>query len=654
MKFKTIFSLIILISCLNVNKNETNFENTFSNLYSSLEKEINNFNILNELTGDYMKELQNEKNYFQFVESINNNYYYPFPNQKISLDLKHKFSSNLINNYNCVSNFLLISEQRSSLLCINNLYNSLSLYNISSEKEINNTLLFNESISLNINYSNDIYVSFSAFDEEETKILIFNREKIFSIHLKLNYSLDNFKISYINNFTIANYSDSNLLYISTTLYHGNRYILYGYENGECKVYLLKDKYNDSYISPRTIFNLNQKIYKIYQIQGYLFIISENRKKIRILSLLGSNSILVNCYSFNEIIDILFDYKNNLLYILDNKGTLIIKELSLSVSKAYTNTCNSIYSLQIPDYIIHNNNDSYKTLKLIMPKNSNFIYILCKNYLGYINNKFELENYIIYNDNEHKYDDNILFSKGNMNYLITSYQSELIIYEINQIKSEKVKIDKTNLEKEKIVYNIIDDNSGIVECNGNLICKLLFNTFTNNKYTINTLYITCMIIIISTVYYFRTNSQKSKNYKTFKEDETNKEEKGQFSKMFEKMKNINNFEMFSDYKKRQRNNMNNNRQEEEYKDYYGDEDDNNDNNEKDNDIEENDDEFLSKAYHNYVNNMMKNKMEKNDNDNENDYEDVEDEYEEDDNYMENNQGNNRHHFEERKGHSSDDN
>ena len=337
--------------------------------------------------------------------------------------------------------------------------------------------------------------------------------------------------------------------------------------------------------------------------------------------------------------------------MDNKGTLIIKELSLSVSKAYTNTCNSIYSLQIPDYIIQNYNDSDKTLKLIIPKNSNFIYISGKNYLGYINNKFELENYIIYNDNEHKYDDNILFSKGNMNYLITSYQKELIIYEINPIKNEKVKIDKSKVEKEKIIYNIIDDNSGIVECNGNLICKILFNTFTNNKYTINTLYITCMIIIISTVYYFRKNSQKNKNYKSFKEDEINKEEKGQFSKMFEKMKNINNFEMFSDYKKRQRNNMNNNRQEEEYKDYYGDEDDNN---EKDNDNEENEDEFLSKAYHNYVNNMMKNKMEKNDNDNENGYEDVEDEYEEDDNFMENNQGNNRHNFEERKGHSSDDN
>ena len=650
MKFKTIFSLIILISCLNVNKNETNFDSIFSNLYSILDKEINNFISLDELTREYMTELQNQKNYIRFIQTINSNYYYPFPNQKISLNLKRKSSSNLINNTNCIYNFLLISDQRSSILCLNDLYNSLSLYNLTSEKELNSTLLFQIPLSINLNYSNDIYVSFSAFDEEETKIIIFNRENIFSIHLKLNYSLDNFKISYINNFTIANYSNDNLLYISTTLYHGNRYILYGYENGEFNVYLLKDKFNDSYISLRTMFNLNQRIYKIYQIQGYLFIIYENRKKIRILSLLGSNSILINCYSFNEIIDILFDYKNNLLYILDNKGTLIIKELSLSVSKAYTNTCNSIYTLQIPDYVIQNDNDSNGILKLIMAKNTNFIYILGKNYLGYINNKFELENYIIFNNNEHIYDNNVIFSKGNTNYLITKYQKEIIVYEINQIKNEKIKIDKTNYEKEKPIYNIIDDNSGIVECNGNMICKLLFNSFTNNKYTINTLYITCIVIIISTVYYFRKNSQKNKNYKSFKEDDLDKEEKGsKFSKMFEKMKNINNFEMFSDYKKRQRNNnINNNRQEEEYKDYYGDEDDNN--NEKEN--EENEDEFLSKAYHNYLNNMMKKKMEKDENDNDN--EEIEDEYEEEDNYIEKNEENNTHQYEERKGHSSDDN
>ena len=273
------------------------------------------------------------------------------------------------------------------MLCINDQYNHLTLFDLSSKNESNNiTKPFQLEIPIKLNYSNSISVSFSAFDEEETKIFVFNNEKIYSIHIKLNYTLDNFKILYINNFTISNSINENLIYISTTLYHGNRYILYGYKNGECQVHLLRDKFNDSFITIRTALDMKQPIYKIYQIQGYLFVINENRKKIRILSLLGSNSILVNCYSFNEIIDIVFDYKNNLLYILDNKGVLIIKELSLSVSKAYTNTCNSIYSLQIPDYIIQNNNDSYKTLKLIMPKNSNFIYILCKNYLGYINNK----------------------------------------------------------------------------------------------------------------------------------------------------------------------------------------------------------------------------------------------------------------------------
>ena len=332
--------------------------------------------------------------------------------------------------------------------------------------------------------------------------------------------------------------------------------------------------------------------------------------------------------------------------MDNEGTLIIKELSLSVSKVYTNTCNSIYTLQIPDYVIQNSNDSNATLKLIMAKNTNFIYILGKNYLGYINDKFELENYIIYNQNNELNND-IIFSKGNINYLITNYENEIIVYKISQIKKEQKTPEKSKAKKEKTLYNIIDDNSGVVDCNGNLICKLLFNSFTNNKYVINTLYLTCLIIIISTVYYFKQNPSGKKNYKTFKEDDLDNNEKGnKFSKMFEKMKNIKNFEMFSEYKKRQRNNNINNAQEEyKDKDYYGDEDDNdaNDGNEK-----EEDEEFLEKAYRNYVKGMMKKKMGED--------EEMEEEYEEEeemDNYMENNQGNNGNKFEERKGHSSDE-
>jgi len=279
----------------------------------------------------------------------------------------------------------------------------------------------------------------------------------------------------------------------------------------------------------------------------------------------------------------------------------------------------------------------------MSKNSNSIYILGKNYLGFVNDKYELENYIILNQNKEQIsDNNILYSKGNTNFLISKYNNEIIIYKINQIKKENSIKAKSNKGKEKSIYNIIDDNSGVVQCNGNLICKLLFNSFTNNKYTINTLYITCLIIIISTVYYFRKSTKKNKNFKSFKEDDLNNEEKGyKFSNMFEKMKNLKNFEMFSEYKKKQRNN----RQEEDYKDYYGDEDDNDiDANEKDK--EENEEEFLSKAYQNYVNNMMKKKM----GDNE---EDEEYEGEEIDDFKENNDDYDRNQFEERKGHDSDE-
>ena len=646
MKFKKIFSLIILISCLNVKNNEDNTEIMFESVYSHLEKEINNFGVLNKFTLQYMNELNNQNDYVKFIENMNKNYYYPLQKVKTSLNLEHISLFNLINNSNCISSYLLIGEQRISLLCINNLYNYLSLYNLSSKEGINETKIFQIPIELNLNYSGSIKISFSSFDEEETKILIFNNEKIYSIHIKLNYSLDSFKISYINNFTVANFSNNNLIYTSTALYHGNRYVLYGYKYGECKIFLLKENNNENYLSIRTIFNLNDNIYKIYQIQGYLFIIYENRKKIRILSLLGSNSILLNCYSFNEIIDIAFDYKNNFLYILDNKGTIIIKELSLSVSKAYTNTCNNIYSLQIPNYIVDSHKNSKEILKLIMTKNTNLIYILGYNYLGYINDKYELENYILYHQNKEHINDNnnIIFSKGNINYLITNYQDEAIIYKIKPIKKEKKSEDKKKDKKEKTIYKIISDNSRIVECNGNLICKLLFNSFTNNKYVVNTLYLTCLVIIISTVYYFKNNSFKNTKYKSFKEDDLdNKDKEPKFSKMFEKMKNIKNFEMFSDYKKRQR--ENNNKKEEDYKDYYGDEDDNDINEEE---KEENEEKFLEKAYRDYVNKMMKKKIGDNEeNEEEDDYEDDEIE----DNFNDNE--NDRNQFEERKGHSDND-
>ena len=326
--------LIILILYLNINNSETDINNIIEYLHQNLKDEINNFNILNKTTELYMNELKAQNHYIKFIQNLNeNNYYSLQKDNKDSINLESIIFSKSIHKSNCVASYLLIGEkQQLFFLCINELYNLIALYNLSSINEDN---AFKIPLNLNLNFSNYIKVSFSPFDEGESKFYIFNGNSIYSIHIKLNYTLDSFKIAYINNFTIHNNATeisesekiNNLIYLSTTLYHGNRYIIYGYQSGEIKVYLLLDRNKNYYISTRTIFNMN-KIHKIYHIQGFLFIITDNRKKIKILSLLGSNSILINCYNFNDIVDLVYDYKNNLLYVLDIKGNIFIKELSL--------------------------------------------------------------------------------------------------------------------------------------------------------------------------------------------------------------------------------------------------------------------------------------------------------------------------------------
>ena len=70
--------------------------------------------------------------------------------------------------------------------------------------------------------------------------------------------------------------------------------------------------SSDYISIRAVFNSHKNINKIYQIKGYLFIVTDNRKKINVLNLLGSNNVLVNCYNYNDIIDLVFQYEKNLI------------------------------------------------------------------------------------------------------------------------------------------------------------------------------------------------------------------------------------------------------------------------------------------------------------------------------------------------------
>ena len=669
MIFVLISLLIILISCFELNKNNDNFNNILKYLNANLENENNNFNQIYSTSETYLNKIRSQENYLKFIKDINNNFYYPLNKKKSSLFFNLLPLNNLINNNNCYSYHLIVGNNINIyLLCINNNYNLISLYNLTTDEQYSKNVI-KIPILLDLDFSFPIHISFSAFDEEQTKIYIFNNQIVYSILLKFNYLLDNITISNIKNFTIPNFPEGNdinenLLYLSTTLYHANRYIIYGYATGEIKVYLIKDKSKDDYISIRTSFNLHKTINKIYQTQGYLFVVTDNKKKINVLSLLGSNSLLVNCYNFNEIIYLAFDHKKNWLYVLDIKGNIVIKELVLSISKAYTNTCNNIYYLQLPKDIVQRHTKLNKKMNLVMTKDLNTIYIIGFNYLSFINSKFILKNYLLYNQNNKinylEHSDNI-FIKDSMTFLLANYNKKILIYEIRVINNEDLKKDnkeknnKTN-NKETTIYNTIDDNTGIVECNGNYICKLLFNSVTNNKYTINTLYVTCIIIIFSTVYHCNKNRNEKRKFKTFKEDNfNNKTNNNKLSEMLKKIKNMEKFENFADYKKRQRENdknknLNSNKfydddNDELYKDYDGDDDDDNIN---ENEKEQNSEEFLEKAYHNYVSDMLKKEKKKKFN---NDF-NISDEDENNINSYENNTGNrNTNRFEERKDQSS---
>ena len=677
--------LVILISCFATNINDNDFNNILNNLNDYLQTENDNYNKIFTSAEKYLKKIRNHEEYLKFIKDINNNFYYPLNRKKSSLFFNLLPSHNLINNENCYSYHLIVGNNKNMyLLCINNIYNLLSLYNLTSDDQYTIKII-KKPLSLKLDFSFSIHTSFSAFDEEQTRIYIFNNQLVYSILLKLNIYLNNITILNIKNFTIPksdigslhitksnkNLSNrnENLIYLSTTLYHANRYIIYGYSTGEIKIYLIKDKYKDNYLSVRTTFNLHKTINKIYQIQGYLFVVTDNKKKINVLSLLGSNSILVNCYNFNEIVDLVFEYKKNLLYILDNKGNIIIKELVLSVSKAYSNTCNNIYYLQIPKYIVQRHNQLNKKMNLVMTKDLNTIYVIGFNYISYINSKFDLENYLLYNQNNrinYLEDNDSIFLKGSLTFLLANYNKKLLIYEIKYLNNENIKKEnkeknnKTNKETAAL-YNTIDDNSGIVECNGNVICKLLFNSVTNNRYTINTLYITCIIIIITTIYQCNKNKNEKIKKKTFEEDNYDKKNE-KIAEMFKQIKKMEKFENFSEYKKRQKeqkgNNININEnkfledENDEYKDYYGDDD------EDENDKEQNSEEFLEKAYHNYVSDMIKKEKKKNFNDDFDISEDEnENEKEENDNNINNYENNgasgNRYlnKFEERKDQSS---
>ena len=255
-------------------------------------------------------------------------------------------------------------------------------------------------------------VSFSGFEEDNSVIFLSNNE-VFIIVLQINFSEGNIYIPIIQKFPIEllNQTNSKMIFYDIVNYHLNRYLVLGYNTGEILVYLCKT----NSILLKTHITFPSKIDKLFLQQGLLLIVS-NSNKLTVLTLLGGNSILIVCNNYYPILDLIYDHINSILYILDIKGRLIIKNFKVNINKVYSNECETIYQIFIPKYSIKNIED----IKLIFVKGDFFIN--GKNYLGYLNKKFELENYFVRSDLVSK---EKIFNDGKIFYFYSIYLNQFI-------------------------------------------------------------------------------------------------------------------------------------------------------------------------------------------------------------------------------------
>ena len=579
-----------------VNANLTN------KIIDKYENEFDLFNEIQEISLNHINKLTKYKKYYDFInglsysfslsESPSKNINYLNSKTKILLDDCTHFHSVQIKH---------LKENKHLLICINKNFSLISIYNIS---ESNFNYLSSIKLNLELNIKNT-QVSFSGFEEDNSVIFLSDKE-VFIIVLQINFSEGNIYIPIIQKFPIEllNQTNSKMIFYDIVNYHLNRYLVLGYNTGEILVYLCKT----NSILLKTHITFPSKIDKLFLQQGLLLIVS-NSNKLTVLTLLGGNSILIVCNNYYPILDLIYDHINSILYILDIKGRLIIKNFKVNLNKVYSNECETIYQIFIPKYSIKNIED----IKLIFVKGDFFIN--GKNYLGYLNKKFELENYFVRSDLVSK---EKIFNDGKIFYFYSIYLNQFIIYKIdlNKIKNKNdTSKEKDKNKKENTNIDLYNDFKP-VECHGNLLCSILFNTYTNNKNTTFYFYILAVLIVVLSVYFY--NKRKQNDLLKFKEFEENRikgnqETNNKLQEMLGQIKHLEKFENYEEYKKRERKNYNQEEEKNPYSNfndneiqYHGDDDDDDEDelNEELKYLNQDDSEQM-REYDNYVNQMKKN-------------------------------------------------
>ena len=565
------------------------------------ENELELFNQIEESSQKHIEKLSRYMNYYDFIKGLS--YSFPLlkePSKNISyLNPKKSIYLNECKFFHSVQ-IKHLKEKQHLLICINQNISSISIYNVTSLK-INYLSSIKLSLEIDIN---DTKVSFSVFEEDNSVIFLSNNQ-VYIIFLQINFAEGIIYIPTTQKFFIdlLGQTKNNMIFYDAINYHLNRYLVIAYDNGEILVYLCKT----NSIVLKTHISFPSKIDKLFLKEGLLFIVND-LNKITVLTLLGGNSILIVCNNYYPILDIIYDHINSLMYILDLKGRVIIKNLKVNLNKVYSNECETLYQVLLPKYSLYFINDT----KLNFLKGE--VFIKGKNYLGFLNKHFELENYFIRND---LISNDKMFEEGKSFYLYTFFQNKLIIYkiDINHKRYNSKRKNHENLSNKKDNMELYNDFKP-VECNGNLLCKILFNTYTNNKNTTFYFYIIAILIVVLSVYFY--NKRRQSDLQRFKEFEENRikgnqETNNKLQEMLGQIKHLEKFENYQEYKKRERKPYN----EEEEKNpfsshfndneiqYHGDDDDDDDDelNEELKYFDQHDTEQM-RAYHNYVNRINK--------------------------------------------------
>ena len=286
------------------------------------ENELELFNQIEESSQKHIEKLSRYMNYYDFIKGLS--YSFPLlkePSKNISyLNPKKSIYLNECKFFHSVQ-IKHLKEKQHLLICINQNISSISIYNVTSLK-INYLSSIKLSLEIDIN---DTKVSFSVFEEDNSVIFLSNNQ-VYIIFLQINFAEGIIYIPTTQKFFIdlLGQTKNNMIFYDAINYHLNRYLVIAYDNGEILVYLCKT----NSILLKTHITFPSKIDKLFLKEGLLFIVND-LNKITVLTLLGGNSILIVCNNYYPILDIIYDHINSLMYILDLKGRVIIKNLKVN-------------------------------------------------------------------------------------------------------------------------------------------------------------------------------------------------------------------------------------------------------------------------------------------------------------------------------------